>query len=173
LFNKNFYFILGVIVIGFFLVSCNNQKLTILQKNKTIAATLVHDALEKGIFDPTYLDPEIVLECPPAFKFPPLGVHTFKGIDQAEQVVKAWKLNTIHDIDVIDTIAEGDKVVVIINAPTRVFKTPSGNQTFYDHSSAHVFQFKNGKVIKVNSFFDVIDAIEKIKVEKYKFKSKK
>lgn len=166
-------FLLLVSVVGgvVFLNSClNKEKIT--QQNKTIASTMVHEALEKGTVDMKYLDPNIEIEYPAEFKFPPLGTNKIKGIESLENIVKTWKSDTAHEVDLVDVIAEGDKVVVVTNSK-RIFNMNQEQHVYNDHLFVHIFQFKNGKVINIKSVFDVVDHIEQHKAEKYQFKQEK
>jgi len=171
--KKLVVFLLSVsLVFSFIFLNSCNQKAKITEKNKTIASNIIHEAMETGVVDSKFIDPEVELEFPADFKFPPLGVNKVKGIEALEKSVKAWKVDTAHEVDVLDIIGEGDKVVVVLNVK-RVVKLNQEEHVYKDHIYANVFEFKEGKIIKIRMIFDVIDHIEQHKAEKYGFKKEK
>lgn len=139
--------------------------------NKEIAAKFVEETLEKGNLDAmidAHLSPDVEVEYPAGFKLPVLGTNKFKGADKVKLAGKAWKSETAHDVDVVEVVGEGDKVAVLINMD-RVFLMEDGKKVYKDHAAAYFFTFKDGKIVKIVSVFDVLPEVEQVKAKKYGF----
>jgi len=159
-------------IAAFFLVS-SFMKESAIQKNTEIAVQIVEQGMETGDIDDLadqYFDPNIVLEFPPDFQFPPTNEHIIIGAENIKEAIHAWKIDTMHQVDVIDTIADEDSVVVFISVD-RIFNTDEDastpEHTHEDHPMIYVFSFENGKITKMVDIFDVLEHVEDFKTEKY------
>jgi len=169
-FYKTGFFILVIVVIltTAFLTS-DLLKQSAIQKNKEIATQILHQGVETGNIDSLadiYFDPDVQLEYPPAFHLPPSHVNTVSGIENIKLVAKAWKADTMHQVDIVDAVADGDTVSVLINQD-RIFKMGEKTVTHENHPAMYFFTFKNGKIIKILGVFDVLDEVEEFKDNKY------
>ena len=85
------------------------------QKHEAVVAELVDKALETGdvgSLADTHFDPNIEIVYPPNFNLPPFNTNVVSGIDNVKTVVKTWKQDTEHKVDIVDIITEGNKVIV-------------------------------------------------------------
>jgi predicted SnoaL-like aldol condensation-catalyzing enzyme len=169
-FYKIGFFILLVVVIltAAFLISFVLQQ-SASQKNKEIATQILHQAVETGIIDPladTYFDPNIQLEYPPAFHLPPNHVNTVTGIDNIKAIARTWKADTMHQVEIVDAISDGDTVSVLLSQD-RIFQMGNETVTYRNHPAIYYFTFKNGKIVKILGVFDVLNDVEAFKDTKY------
>jgi len=143
------------------------------QKNKELVAQLVEIGLETGDVDELIeanFAPDAVMEYPEGYHFPPTNTNVITGIDSIKTMVKSWKEDTMHQIDIVDTIAEDNRVAVLISMD-RIFNTdedPStAEYTHEDHPAIYFFYFEEGKIVKVVCVFDILEHVEDFKTEKY------
>ncbi len=160
--------LIAIIVAGALIFADFSQKSAI-QSRKNIVAQIVEQGLETGNIEhliDKYLDPNIELEYPPNFNLPPHNTNKVSGIENAKKILKTWKSDTEHQVDIIDIISEGDTVVLIINMD-RVFIMDDETIIHEDHPAVYFFKFAKGKIVKITCLFDVIEEVEKFKEDKY------
>jgi len=160
--------LIAVIATGALIINDSVQKSAI-QNRENIVAQIVEQGLETGNVEQLidkYFDPNIELEYPPDFNLPPHNTNKVSGIETVKEVLKAWKSDTSHQVDIVDTITEDDTVVIIINMD-RVFIMDDETKVHEDHPAVYFFKFVNGKVVKITCLFDVIEEVENFKEEKY------
>ena len=104
------------------------------------------------------LDPQVSWRTPGAPGLPTGGLR--RGVDEVREFFGVL-LNTfdIQDFRPADFLAQGDKVVVLGTSR----EGPKGTGRFVDFRWAHVFTFRNGKIVEFEEPADVSALVEEFR----------
>jgi len=168
-YKPGFFAVSAALLIALFLLSGSFMQQSSNEKNKEIALQFLKTAAENEdstAFEDEYFDQGIVLEFPPAFSITPDHENTVAGKEDAKKVIAAWQTYTEQHIDVVSALSENGRVAVLASQD-RVFEDYTGIPAYENDTMAYFFYFENGKITRVVSVFDVFDAVEAFKHEKY------
>lgn len=157
-----------ILICGYFLVVDFMEKKQI-SLEKKLVHQLIESGLEEGHADDLihkYCDPNIEIVYPPDFKLPPYNTNTATGIETVKEILKEWKSDTEHQVEIVNIVAERDNIAVLANMH-RTFKLEDKTETYEDHPVVYFFELKDRKISKITAVFDVIDMVEEFKENKY------
>ncbi len=167
MYKYGFVILLVIVIILAALLVGNSLKQSAIQRNKEIAVQIIHQGLETGD-DPyidLYFDPDIQLVFPPAFHMPNPHASSLSGLENVKKAIRAWKADTMHQAEILDVVADEDTVAVLISY-NRIFRMGNDTVTYKNNPTMYFVTFRNGKIIKIEGVFDVLNDVEAYKDSK-------